>query len=106
MIDLPDHGYVSASLRPVDPGGTVFGSLGGPDDIVPRPGYRYSISYVLPLLRSANDARILQARLEAASRSDVSYPWPLDYKPAPAGVPVVSATSAAGAVIPISGLTP
>jgi hypothetical protein len=44
--------------------------------------------------------------LEQGAREDVSYPFPLDFKPAPAGTPVVDGASPAGAVIPIRGLVP
>jgi hypothetical protein len=105
MIDLPDYGYASCSIVPIDPGGVAPGSLGGPDDVVPRPGYRYSANYSTGLL-STSVASLFEEMLEEASRDDASYPWPLDFKPSPAGSPVVSASSPAGAVIPISGLTP
>lgn len=106
MIELPDHGYGQFQLTPIDAGGVVAGSLGGPTDIIERPGYRYSISYFLNPLRARDDARIFQTKLEQGSRDDVSYPWPLDYRPPPAGVPLVNGASPAGAVIPIKGLLP
>lgn len=106
MIELPDHGYADYQLQTLDPGGVVHGTLGGPSDIIVRPGLRYAITYTLNPLPARDLARIMQARLERASRDDVSYPWPLDYRPAPAGVPLVDGVSPAGGVIPIKGLLP
>lgn len=105
MIDLPDYGYTSFSLRPNDPGGVVPGSLGGPDDRIPRPGYRYGIQFTTPLLDPVL-AQQFQSLLEQGSRDDVSYPWPLDYAVSEPGAPLVSASSPAGSVIPIKGLVP
>lgn len=106
MLELPDHGYTSFQLQPLDPGGVVAGTLGGPSDIIARPGYRYAVTYTLPPLRTRDDARIFQSRLEQGSRDDVSYLWPLDYKPPPAGIPLVDGASPAGAVLPLKGLLP
>lgn len=103
MIDLPDYGYVSYQITPVDPAGLNEGALGGPSDIIDRPGYRYSIQFTLPNL-APKDTRIFQTLLEQGSRDDVSYPWPLDTRAISAGAPLVNGTSAAGAVIPIKGL--
>lgn len=104
MIDLPDHGYVNVQFSAIDPAGIVEGSLGGPSTIIDRPGYRYSVQYTLPALKTADDARIFQSLLEQGARDDVSYPWPLDVKARPAGIPLVNGASPAGAVIPIKGL--
>lgn len=104
MIDLPDYGYTDYQLTPIDPGGQVDGSLGGPSDIIDRPGYRYAVQFTLPALGTGKDARIFQSMLEQGARSDVSYPWPLDAKATPAGTPVVDGASPAGTVIPITGL--
>lgn len=106
MIDLTDYGYTDYQLLPIDPGGQVDGVLGGPADIIERPGYRYAVQFTLPPLPSAKEARIFQSMLEQGSREDVSYPWPLDEKAVPAGTPLVSAASPAGSVIPIKGLPP
>ena len=106
MIDLPDYGYSDYRLTPMDPGGLVEATLGGPPDYVARPGYRYSITFSVNPLRVRDLARQFQQRLERGSREDVSYPWPLDFKPAPAGTPTVDGSSPAGAVIPIKGLLP
>lgn len=103
MIDLPDFGYTDYQIQPIDPAGVVDGALGGPSDIIDRPGYRYAIQFTLPAL-SPKDARIFQALLEQGARADVSYPWPLDQKATPAKVPLVNGASAAGSVIPIKGL--
>ena len=105
MITLPDYGYADYSITPVDPAGVVDGALGGPSDIIDRPGYRYAVHYTLPLL-SAKDARIFQSLLEQGARDDVSYPWPLDDKAIVAGSPLVDGASPAGSVIPIKGLPP
>jgi hypothetical protein len=105
MIDLPDYGYTSCQITPIDPAGIVDGSLGGPSTIIDRPGYRYSAQFTLPLL-SAKDARIFQSLLEQGARDDVSYLWPLDTKSLVAGSPKVNGASPAGAVIPIKGLSP
>jgi hypothetical protein len=106
MLDLPDHGYVSYQITPIDPAGVIEGALGGPSTIIDRPGYRYSIQFMLPAIRTADDARIFQSLLERGARDDVSYPWPLDYKPPVAGVPLVNGASPAGSVIPVKGLLP
>lgn len=106
MIELPDHGYGQFQLSPVDSGGVVEGSLGGPTDIIDRPGYRYALTFALNPLRSRDAARLFQSKLEQGSRDDVSYPWPMDFRPAPAGVPLVDGASPTGAVIPIKGLLP
>jgi hypothetical protein len=105
MIDLPDYGYTSYTVTPLDPAGVIDGALGGPSDIIDRPGYRYSVQFALPDL-AAKDARIFQSLLEQGARDDVSYPWPLDVKALVAGTPLVNGASAAGATIPIKGLIP
>lgn len=106
MLNLPDHGYVNYQLTPIDAGGKIDGSMGGPADIIDRPGYRYSIRYDLPALPTADDARVFQLMLEQASREDVSYPWPLDIKSRVAGTPLVSGSSAPGSTLPVKGLIP
>jgi hypothetical protein len=106
MIDLPDHGYVSRQFIAIDPGGRVDGSLGGPSDIIDRPGYRYGVQYTLPYLASSKEARIFEALLEQGSREDVSYPYPLDIKAIVAGPAKVNGSSPPGAVIPVKGLVP
>lgn len=106
MLELPDHGYVGYQLSPIDPGGHANGILGGPTTTIDRPGYRYAVTFTLPSLGTTKDARIFQSLLERGAREDVSYPWPLDVRAAPAGVPVVDGASPAGAVIPIRGLVP
>lgn len=110
-IDLPDHGYVSRTIRPVNLGGIAEGSLGGPSEYIDRPGYRYAVQFELPMLGSAKDARLFENLLEQANggvtpRPDVSYPWPLDFKPVPAGAPLVNGSSPPGATIPLKGLIP
>lgn len=104
MIDLPDYGYTSYQMTPIDPAGVIEGSLGGPASIIDRPGYRYAIQFVLPAILASKDARIFQSLLERGSREDVSYPWPLDIRSPPAGTPLVNGASPAGSVIPIKGL--
>lgn len=106
MLDLPDHGYTDFNLVPIDPGGNSEGILGGPTTTIDRPGYRYSITFTIPALGTTKDARIFQSLLEQGARDDVSYPLPLDFKPAPAGTPIVNGASPAGSVIPIHGLVP
>lgn len=111
MIDLPDHGYVSRTIHPVNPGGVAEGALGGPSDYIDRPGYRYAVQFELPPLRSAKEARIFENLLEQANggvlpRPDVSYPWPLDVRAVPAGAPLVNGSTPPGAAIPLKGLTP
>lgn len=106
MLDLPDHGYVDYQMLVIDPGGTVDAILGGESTTIDRPGYRYGVQFTLPPLGTSDDARKFQAMLEQAAREDVSYPWPLDFKAPPAGLPMVDGASPAGAVIPIAGLVP
>lgn len=106
MIDLPDHGYVNRTITPVDAGGNADGSLGGPSDYIDRPGYRYSIQFELPPIPSAKEARMFETLLEQCSRSDASYPWPLDEKACVAGSPVVDGSNAPGATLKLRGLTP
>lgn len=105
MLDLPDHGYTDYQLGKIDPGGNVDPILGGEATTIDRPGYRYVLQIAIPAIPSASDARIFQSLLERGSREDVSYPLPLDFRPGPAGTPVVDGSSPAGAVIPIRGLT-
>jgi hypothetical protein len=106
MIDLPHYGYIHSRILPIDPGGVVPGTLGGPSDIVERPGYRYAVTYSLPPLHSEDEARLFQSKLEKASREDASYLWPLDFRPPSAGTPLINGASPTGAVIPIKGLFP
>jgi hypothetical protein len=106
MIDLPHYGYMDCTITPIDPAGVVEGALGGPSDIIDRPGYRYSAQFTLPPIPSAKEARIFQALLEQGARDDASYPWPLDFRPPVAGAPLVNGASSAGSVIPIKGLLP
>lgn len=106
MIDLPDHGYVSRTITPIDPGGAADGTLGGPSDFIDRPGYRYAVRYELPPIRSKDEARIFETLLEQGSREDVSYPWPLDIKSLPMGAPLINGSSPPGSVIPLKGLAP
>jgi hypothetical protein len=104
MLDLPDHGYVDYQLTAIDPGGTTEPIFAGEATTIDRPGYRYAITYLLPAL-PMTEARIFQSLLERGAREDVSYPWPLDFRPPIAGAPLVSAASPAGATIPVKGLT-
>lgn len=107
IIDLPDYGYVWRSIQPVNAGGAVPGSLGGPSDYMDRPGYRFSVTYQTRELRSSDEARRFEALLEQGSGNDVSYPWPLDYAPmgvSPTGVPLINGASPAGDNIPLKGL--
>ena len=104
MLTLPDHGYIDHVLTLVDPGGTVDSPFGGASTTIDRPGVRYAITYMLPAIPSAVEARIFQSLLERGAREDVSYPWPLDFAPPAAGTPKVSAASPAGSTIPINGL--
>lgn len=111
MIDLPDHGYVNRVIRPVSTGGVAEGSLGGPSEYIDRPGYRYSVQFDLPAIPSAKEARQFENFLEQANgavmpRPNVSYPWPLDVKAVPAGVPLVNGSTPPGASIPLKGLIP
>lgn len=106
MIDLTDYGFTDPlQISFVDPGGVIDGALGGPPDIIDRPGLRYAIQFTTPVL-SAQEARLFQSMLEQGLRDDVSYPWPLDEKVTTTGAPLVNGASPAGAVIPIKGLTP
>lgn len=105
MIDLTDYGFTDCQFSAVDPAGVVEGSLGGPADIIDRPGYRYAVQFTLPLL-SAKESRLFQSLLEQGARDDVSYPWPLDEKSTIGTNALVNGTSPAGSVIPIKGLTP
>jgi hypothetical protein len=110
MIDLTDFGYVSARVQLLDPGGSVAGTLGGPSDYIMRPGARFAVTYQLPELGSSDDARKFQALLEQGGQDDVSYPWPLDYRPPTASLggvaPRVNGSSPPGASLPIKNLVP
>lgn len=110
MIDLTDHGYVSRSIQPLDPGGALPGTLGGPSDYISRPGYRLAVAYAVRELPSGDEARKFEQQLRKGSQQDVSYPFPLDFKPgltSPTGsLPQVNLASPAGGVIPIKGLLP
>lgn len=113
MLDLPDYGYVSRRIVPIDPGGVADGSLGGPSDYIDRPGYRYSVQFELPQL-PMREARQFETLLEQASRDDASYPWPLDFKPAVTGSstisgspwPAVNGANPVGATLAIKNLLP
>jgi hypothetical protein len=94
MIDLPDFGYTQATFKPNDPTGYASGELGGPDDRIPRLGYRYAIEFTIPALTTQEDAQSFQSLLEQTANDDASYPWPLDY------------ASPAGSTIPLKGLVP
>lgn len=103
MIDLPDHGYVNHSIGFVDAGGIASGALGGPSDIVDRPGLRFRASFVTPQL-NMEDARIFQTLLEQGLRDYVSYPFPLDFRPLPSGPSTsVNGTNPAGSTISLQG---
>lgn len=106
MIDLPDYGYTSRTITPIDPGGVADGTMGGPSDYIDRPGYRYSVQFTLPPIRSSDEARIFESMLEQAARDDVSYPWPLDVRSFAMGAPRINGSSAPGVVIPLKGLVP
>jgi hypothetical protein len=110
MIDLPDYGYVMRSIQPIDPGGALPGTLGGPSDYMSRPGYRYAVTYQLRELPSAYEARRFEALLERGSQEDVSYPFPLDFAPGPScplgGIPLIHLTNPAGGSLLMNGLLP
>lgn len=106
MIVLPDHGYLEVRVFAVDAGGPADGSLGGGSDYINRPGYRYGVQYTLPQIPSAKEARIFQSLLEQGSREDVSYPWPLDFRPSAAGAPVIDGSTPPAGIIPMRGLVP
>jgi hypothetical protein len=95
MIDFPDYGYVQNNVQLLDAGGIASGELGGPFDIIDRPGLRYGVSYSTPTL-NMKKAQEFQAYLERGLRDYVSYLWPLDFRP-------LSVTSSNAHV---NGLTP
>ena len=108
MINLPDYGYQEHSVSFVDSGGVAEGSLGGPSDYIARPGLRFSVHYTLPPLPSDNEARLFQSMLERGLREDVSYPFPLDFRPpqASGGQGAVNGSVPAGSSLPLRNLYP
>jgi hypothetical protein len=111
MIDLTDFGYVSAigcscSTRAAP----LQGTLGGPSDYINRPGARFAVTYQLPESEQQRTMRGSFRRCSSkAGQDDVSYPWPLDYRPPTASLagtfPHMNVSSAApGSTVPIGGL--
>jgi hypothetical protein len=73
MIDLPAlTDTLNATFQPNNPGGSIPGELGGPDDYMARPGYRYAIQYhIADAYDSADEAQSSSNHLlEKASQGE------------------------------------
>jgi hypothetical protein len=107
MIDLPDYGYTEPLDRaPIDPAGVVDGALGGPSDIIDRPGYRYAVQFTLAgaAKRQRGSDIPNAARARRARRCVVSVAARHEGPP-PASL-LLTVHRPTGSVIPIKGLAP
>ena len=107
MIELPSHASPNlATPTLIDFGGVLRPSTGAKLLRVNRAGSRFRVAMTLPV-QSAEDARIIVARLIAAKTEGLRVTYPLQGidQGAP-GAPVVFGAGQSGNTIDLRGLTP
>lgn len=106
-VDLTGLKINGDSIAPLDFGGLMPSALGGSTDRIDRLGSRYMVEVSTPPMRIEPEGRRWSARLQRARREgailEIHQP---DFDIGAPGVPVVSANTASGRSIPVSGLTP
>lgn len=106
-VDLTDLKVSGDAIMPLEFGGLLPSALGGATARIERLGDRYSVQVSTPPMKVEPDGRRWSARLMKARREggivEIHQP---DLNIGAPGSPVVSATTASGRSIPVSGLTP
>jgi hypothetical protein len=106
-VDLTDLKVSGDAIVPLEFGGLLPSALGGATARIERMGDRYSVQVSTPPMKIEPDGRRWSARLMKARREggivEIHQP---DLNIGAPGSPVVSATTANGRSIPVSGLTP
>lgn len=89
-----------------DFGGVMTPFLGGPEQLINRVGTRFGIRYTMPIMETADQARVFVSRLLQGRKDRVLMRWPhLSFNPGPVGTPLISAAVTAGSAIVIKDLT-
>jgi hypothetical protein len=107
-IALPSQPPVSGfTFTPLDFGGDISPSLGGPVQRINRLGNRYQLALAFPPVKSGAQAMLWTTRLEQAKAAGVLYPVPLDgFATGSPGSPVVANATTGGTSVYLGGLTP
>jgi hypothetical protein len=106
-IDLTGLKIDGDEISPLEFGGLMASALGGSTARIERLGDRYMASISTPAMPVEPDGRRWAARLLRARKlGAIIEVHQLDLDIGAPGAPVVSSTTAAGKMIPISGLTP
>lgn len=101
---FPSPNGMQVMLR--DFGGVLTPFLGGPEQLIVRPGTRFGARVTVPPMRTDELGRIYVARLLQGRINGVLMRWPLlEFNPGSPGSPVIAAGASSGSTIQISGLT-
>ena len=88
-----------------DFGGVMTPFLGGPEQLINRVGTRFGIQYTMPIMETADQARVFVSRLLQGRKDRVLMRWPhLSFNPGNVGTPLINAAVTAGSAIAIKGL--
>lgn len=81
--------------------------LGGPEQLIDRPGTRFGVRLQLPSKRTETEAMIIQSRLLQARKQRLIMPFPQPgFDTGNPGAPVLANAVLAGTVLPLTGLAP
>lgn len=88
-----------------DFGGVMTPFLGGPEQLINRVGTRFGFRYTMPIMETADQARVFVSRLLQGRRDRVLMRWPhLSFNPGNVGTPLISSAVISGSAIVIKGL--
>lgn len=89
-----------------DFGGVLTPFLGGPEQLVVRPGTRFGARVSVPPMRSDELGRIYVSRLVQGRINGILMRWPLlEFNPGSPGSPLIAAGASSGSTIQIKGLS-
>lgn len=104
-VDLSPLRLSAATPSLIDFGGVITPPLGGPAQRIERLGSRWSWEFTTPPVRVEAEGRQWAALLTRAAREGAILPVPQpDLVPGNPGAPVVASLTAAGTLVPVSGL--
>lgn len=107
VITLPDNPSPNG-MTPIlrDFSGVMTPFLGGPEQIIVRPGTRFGARVALPPLRTDELGRIYVSRLMQGRHKGILMKWPLlEFDPGVPGAPLIALAVANGTTIQMKGLT-
>ena len=101
---FPSPNGMTVMLR--DLGGVLTPFLGGPEQLIVRPGTRFGARVSIPPMRSDELGRIYVSRLLQGRLNGVLMRWPLlEFNPGSPGSPLIAAGASSGSTIALKGLT-